>query len=120
MPGIPFNATLIFNGATVGYVTGLQVETPQAVIVNMTPADAPAAAQILVPTGEFTGGAVTVDYQADAVPLATIGTMGPLVFSSSALTVTRTAILESATVSANTGEIVRGSLRFRLTDYTGA
>lgn len=118
MPGIPYNATFSFNGA-VATVVGVQVETPSAEIVDMTGVGDNANAIVLVPTGAYTGGTITVDYLANGVPQAELGTVGPIVFTSSALSVTRRGILESATVEARTGELVRGTMRFRLTDYTG-
>lgn len=116
MPGIPYSATLLFNGASIGYVTGIQVESPEAKIVDMTDWRAPVGQQTLVATGERSGGVATVDYLSSALPSTEIGTVGQLVFSSSALSVTRKAILESASVSATTGDTVRGTIRFRLTD----
>lgn len=120
MPGIPYSATFTFNSGPVANVVGVQVETPSAEIVDMTGVGDNANLQVLVPTGAFTGGTITVDYLADAVPAASLGTVGAIVFVSSTLgTVQRRGILESATVEARTGELVRGTLRFRLTDYTG-
>ena len=118
MPGIPYSANFTFNGAA-ATVVSVQVETPAAEIVDMTGVGDNANALVLVPTGAYTGGSITVDYLANGVPQAELGTVGSLVFTSSALNVTRRAILESATVEARTGELVRGTMRFRTTVYTG-
>lgn len=119
VPGIPYNANFTFNGA-VATVVGIQVETPSAEIVDMTGVGDNANAIVMVPTGAFTGGTITVDYLANGVPAAELGTVGSVVFTSSAINVTRRGILESATVEARTGELVRGTMRFRLTDYLGS
>lgn len=118
MPGIAYGATFTFNSVA-ATVVGVQVETPSAEIVDMTGVGDNANQIVMVPTGAFTGGTITVDYLANGVPAAELGTVGPIVFASPAFTVERRGILESATVEARTGELVRGTLRFRLTDYMG-
>jgi len=117
MPGIPYSASVSFNGSAIGSVVSIQVETPTAEIVDMTGMFDAANLIVAVPTGAYTGGSITIDYLADTLPNATLGTVGQIVFSSSALTVSRRGILESATVEARTGELVRGTMKFRLTDY---
>ena len=119
MPGIPYNASLSFGGNAIGSVVGLQVETPQAELVDMTSVYDPSGSQMLVPTGAVTGGSITVDYLASGLPSVAIGTVGAVVFTSTAMSVSKQAVLESATVEARTGELVRGTMKFRLTDYTG-
>ena len=118
MPGVPYNATFSFAGA-IGNIIGIHVETPQAEIVDMTSFTHGVGTMLMVPTGAVAGGTVTVDYMADALLPVNIGTVAPLTFSSSAINLSLRGILESATVEARTGEIVRGTLKFRLTDYTG-
>lgn len=75
----------------------------------------------LVPTGDWSGGTVSVDYihagSSQADPNSIVRKVGQLVFRSPGYSVTRQAILESATTEARTGEIVRGTMRFRITDY---
>lgn len=117
MPGIPYSAVVSFNGSAIGSVVGIQVETPQAEIVDMTGMFDNANTIVAVPTGAYTGGSITIDYLAGSVPHSQLGAVGPIVFVSTALTVTRRGILESATVEARTGELVRGTMKFRLTDY---
>lgn len=79
---------------------------------------------LLVPTGDWSGGAVSVDYIHASTnptdPQDIVRKVGQLAFSSPGYSVTRQAILESATTEARTGEIVRGTLRFRITDYYGS
>jgi len=117
MPGIPYSASVSFNGSAIGNVVGIQVETPTAEIVDMTGMFDPVNKVVAVPTGAYTGGSITIDYLADAVPNAELGTVGEIVFASTAITVSRRGILESATVEASAGELVRGTMKFRLTDY---
>ena len=78
----------------------------------------------IVPTGEWSGGSISVDYihagplQAD--PQTLVRQTGPLFFSSPGYSVGRNVLLESATTEATAGDIVRGTLRFRITDYYGS
>lgn len=103
-------------------VTGLSVETPTAEIVDMTPAAAGAQYVVMVPTGAWSGGSVSVDYirlPGTADPQSLVGACAPLSFSSAGYSVTKRCVLQSASTEARVGDLVRGSLRFVLTDYTG-
>lgn len=114
-------ATFTFNGA-VAIISGLSIETPKAEIVDMTGINDPAAATVMVPTGANSPGRVTVDYIHTAGgidPQAAIGLRGSLVLGSPGFSVTRNAILESASTEVRTGDVVRGSLNFVMTDYYG-
>lgn len=114
-------ATFTFNGVT-AIVAGLSIETPKAEIVDMTGINDPASATVMVPTGANSPGSVTVDYihAAGGIdPQAAIGVRGSLVFGSPGYSLTRNAILESASTEVRTGDVVRGSLRFVVTDYYG-
>lgn len=90
----------------------------------MASAADPVGAIVMVPTGEWSGGTISVDYihagllQTD--PQEMVRQVGLLRFRSLGLSVARNAILESATTEARTGDIVRGTLRFRMTDYYGS
>lgn len=117
MPGVPYSATFNFAGHA-AIVTGVQVETPVAEIVDMTGVNAPAGYTYQAATGDIRGGSVTVDFIDFPVdPQSLIGTNGILSFTSSAYSVGRRVILESASVSARTGELVSGQLKFRMTDF---
>lgn len=78
----------------------------------------------MVPTGEWSGGTISVDYihagplQAD--PQSLVRQTGRLLFVSPGYSIGRNVILESATTEARVGDIVRGTLRFRMTDYYGS
>lgn len=119
MFGVPYNATFTFNGIA-ATVTSVQVETPVAEIVDMTPITAPAGYTYQAATGDIRGGSVTVDFLFRAGgtdPQTLVGQNGLLTFTSSAYSVGRRVILESASVSARTGELVSGQLKFRMTDF---
>lgn len=117
MPGVPYNATFSFLGVS-AIVTGVQVETPVAEIVDMTSVNDPAGFTYQAATGDIRGGSVTVDFiEFPADPQSLVGQNGLLVFTSSAYSVGRRVILESASVSARTGELVSGQLKFRMTDF---
>jgi hypothetical protein len=74
----------------------------------------------MVPTGEWAGGTITVEFIATSVdPQTLVRKVGDLSFSSSGYRIVRRVVCESASVSAQTGEIVRGSLKFLITDYRG-
>lgn len=112
--------TFTFRGVQ-AIVTGISVETPTAEVTEMASAVDPVGTIRSVPTGEWSGGTISVDY-IHAGPLQTdpqtvVRKVGQLSFGSAGYTVVRNAILESATTEARAGDIVRGSLRFRMTDY---
>lgn len=113
-------ATFTFRGVQ-AIVSGISVETPAAEVVDMASAVDPVGTIGMVPTGEWSGGTISVDYihagpfQTD--PQLLVRQIGQLAFASPGYSVVRNAILESATTEARTGEIVRGTLRFRITDY---
>jgi hypothetical protein len=61
-----------------------------------------------------------VDFLATGVdPQTFVRKVGPLSFSSSGYGISRRVVCESASVSAQAGELVRGSLKFLITDYQG-
>lgn len=102
-------------------ITGLSIETPQAEVVDMTAWDEDFSIARMVPTGCWTGGSASVDYihaQGGTDPHSLVRKAGSLSFSSAGYSVTRQAVLESATAQASTGDIVKGTLKFRFTDYT--
>jgi hypothetical protein len=119
-PSIPYSATFSY-GSFSGYVTGLQVEHPTAETVNMTGRSDAVGTFRLVPTGEKKGGSITVDFMHNGTfdVAALIGTYGSLTFSSTAYSVSKSVICETASMEARTGEVVRGTLKFLMTDYTG-
>jgi len=99
---------------------GISVETPTAEVVDMTGATDPTGYIVKVPTGDWSGGSVAVDFlYANYDPSGLVRVPGTLVFTSPGMTISRRVILESASVNATAGDLVKGSLRFSLTDYQG-
>ncbi len=115
MPGIPYNATFSFSGFS-GQVTGISVEAGQPEIVNMTGASEALGSVVMVPTGDYSPGSITVDFLADG-SIPSTGAKGQLSFSSSAYSIGRNVVLESVQVDARVGELVRGTMKFVMTDY---
>lgn len=120
----PQGASFLFTsdkGNLSANVTSLSVETPEARVVDMTTSSSGAEVQTLVPTGEYTGGSVQVEYirfagQTD--PNNLLGGVGSATFSSSGLTVTKQVYLRRASEDARVGDVVRGRLEFGWTDYS--
>lgn len=111
-------ATFTYSGFT-GKVTGLSVETPTATVADMTDKHDPNGYMVMVPTGDWTGGTVTVDFIGYGDPQGLVKTTGLLVFSSQSFGIARRVICQAASVGSRAGEIVSGSLKFLITDYTG-
>lgn len=118
-------ATFTFAGTRGQFganVTSLSVTSPEAEVADMTEPTDEIGKRVLVPTGDWSGGGVAVDYIASASGASPDGFVcdyGTLTFASSGVSVTRRAILVSAERQIRVGDIVRGSLRFTLTDYAG-
>ncbi len=113
-------ATFTFCGVR-ATVTRVSVEAPTAEIVDMTAHNAPANQIVLVPTGVYTGGTIDIDYIASAGgvdPATAVGKTGPAVFTGVGYGVTKKVVCESANKDAAVGQIVSGSMRFRITDHT--
>lgn len=101
-------------------IVGLSVETPEAQMVDMTPTSLPANVMLMVPTGEYKGGSISVDYirfagQVDATTL--LGGVGIASFSSPRHSVARRVMLRRASEEARVGDVVRGTMEFAWTDY---
>ena len=76
--------------------------------------------RVMVPTGDWSGGSVEVEYIASpngAAPEAFVRQVGVVTFASPNMTVSRRAVLVAADRRASVGDVVRGALRFTLTDY---
>lgn len=120
--GATFTFTPDAAGAMTANLTRLSVDPPTAEIVDMTPGGADPKQIILVPTGDWRGGSVSVDLllHAGAPNLQSlVGLTGQVTFASPNLSVTRRVILESTGIEASVGDLVRANMNFRLTDYTG-
>lgn len=101
-------------------ITGISVEMPTAEVADMTGTWDSAGQMVIVPTGAWSGGTITVDFiNINVDPQSYVRQVDQLAFTSSGYSVGRRVLLESASVDARAGELIRGSLRFRMTDYTG-
>ena len=124
-------ATLTWSGtpAFTGSVTGISVETPTAVVADMTAVGDQAGYMVMVPTGDWVGGTIAVDFISFGDPQGIVRQTGVLTLTTAAqagsaqagsaqsFSVSRRALCQSASISAQVGEIVRGSLKFLMTDY---
>lgn len=119
MAGITAQGATFTFASFSGHVTGISVESPVAELADMTSAADGADHMVLVPTGSWSGGSVTVDYLSNgqSLPLSLVRTKGQLKFASPQFSCAFNVVLESATVNAQTNELVRGTARFRPTDY---
>lgn len=112
-------ATFTFKGY-VATITAISVESPVAETVDMTGPNDPVNFSVIVPTGGWTGGTITVDYLHAAGgtdPVTLVAQVGTVSFSSAGYSVTKNAILQSVTHGVQVGDLVKGSLKFVLTDY---
>lgn len=113
-------ATFSYRGFT-GKISGISVEMPTAEVTDMTAMQDGVGYSYMVPTGEWAGGTITVDFIASSQdPQLFVRTTGQLVFASSGYSISRRVICQSASVAAQSGEIVRGSFKFLITDYQGS
>jgi len=121
---IAAGATFTFSsdkGNLTANVTGVSVEAPEARMVDMTPPTALASTSIMVPTGEYTGGRISVDYirySGQTDPKALVGGVGSASFSSPTYSVSKQVVLQGTSEEARFGELVRGTLNFAWTDYS--
>lgn len=122
MAGVTAHGGTFFFGGFSGSVVGVSVETPTAEIADMSGIADAKGRTVLVPTGDWSGGTITVDYlraRNSIDPQGLVRGVGSLTFTSPGFSVSRRVICESASSEARAGELVRGSLRFRVTDYMG-
>ena len=114
-------ATFTFNSFG-GEVTGISVESPVAELTDMTSAGHPAGFIVMQPTGALSGGSITVEFLAKtgaALPASHVRQFGQLRFASPKFTYAVQVVCESASISAQSGDLVKGSIKFRPTDYFG-
>lgn len=118
-------ATFSFSctrGTLSGGLTRITVETPSAEIVDVTGYLDSTDATVLVPTGAWKGGSISAEVIVGVgVNLQSlVRGVGTLTFSTTGYSVSRRVIFESASESVAAGDIVRASLKFVMTDYTGS
>jgi len=113
-------ATFSFTGFT-GKVTGISVEASTAEIADMTGRGDATGYRVMVPTGDISVGGVTVDFlSTDSFdPQSIVKSTGMLTFNSTGFSISRRVVCVSGSVGSSVGELVRGTLKFMSTDYTG-
>lgn len=120
---VPTGASFVFGssaGNLTAKVVGLKVETPTADIVDMSGISDGELLNIMVPTGSWRGGSISVDYiDATVDPQGFVRSVGTVTFAAKNVTVSKKAILESAARDIRVGDVIRGTLTFKLTDYAG-
>lgn len=109
-----------------GRVSRIEVETPTAEVIDATGVDDGSGAGVLVPTGAYKGGIIRVDYVANtgngqgvANADSLVGWAGQLSFTATGYSVSKQCVCEAASSSAAAGDIVRGSIKFLMTDWYG-
>jgi hypothetical protein len=111
--------TFTFPGFSAHY-TSISVEEPEAEVVDMTKIDDPIKTRRMVATGDVTSPAtVRVDYirlAGTLAPLTISGRSGQLVISHPNVSVSKKAVLQSATSEISVGDLLRGSLNFVIDD----
>jgi hypothetical protein len=109
-------ATFTFPGITAHY-TSISVEEPEAEVVDVTKIDAPLSIKRhMMATGDYTSpGSVSVDYirlAGTAAPMTLTGLEGQLSISHANISVSKKAVLQSATSEMAVGDFLRGTLTF--------
>ena len=81
----------------------------------------PVGFKLMVPTGDITPGSVTVDFLATGSfdPQSLVKRTGMLNFNSLDFSISRRVACVSGSIGAQVGELVRGTLEFMATDFTG-
>ena len=117
--------TFTFDGVS-ATIVALSVESAVAEVVDMTglfPGGTmhPVNHIHMVPTGAWSGGSISVDYLhvGSFDPTLTIGTVKQLSFSCASYSVAKYAVHESSSTQLKVGDLVRGTMKFRLTDFEG-
>jgi hypothetical protein len=115
--------TFTSNRGTIrGGVTKLSVDAPTAEVVDATGLYDGGDVAVMVPTGAWRGGVITIEFVAgkDIPGVQTVVRgVGQLTFASTGINVSRRVILESGSEYVSVGDVVRGTLRFVMTDWTG-
>ena len=116
--------TYAYNGGGLinAVATSLTVQAPEAELTDITASTALLGTNVIDPTGDTSPGTVSLDFLATSFlsnPQALIGTYGNLTLSSPNYGVSRQVVCQSASITASTGDAVRGSISFTMTDYYG-
>lgn len=111
-----------FTFNSTGYtVTSVRATAARPEVVDMSPYNHPVNTDpIVAQTGVLAApGSVDIELIGPQSPLSMIGQLGQLVISGPVGSISKQAICEAAEVSAQVGDVVRGSARFIITSYQG-
>lgn len=110
-----------FSGFT-ALITSISIEEGQGEVVDMTAIADPVGYKRLVATGALlTPAKVSIEYLRTAStpgPLSVVGMVGVLTISHASATVSKLAVIESATHDFSSGDLVRGRATFVLNQTT--
>lgn len=121
MSGITAQGGSFTFGTFSALVVGLSFQEATAEVTDMTGMNDRNGLSVMVPTGDQHGGGVTVDYLRTPTSLVpAVKTCGVATFRSLNYSVSRRVILQDVSEEVRAGELVRGTLRFLLTDYSGS
>lgn len=121
MAGVTAQGGTFTFGSLNATIVALSVDSAVAEVVDMTSSVHAVNHIHMVPTGAWSGGAVSVDYLhvGSFNATSTIGTVDQLSFSCATYSVAKYAVHESSSTQLKVGDLVRGTMKFRLTDFTG-
>lgn len=124
---ITYEASFVYspNGVTplynpFAYITELEIDSPEAVIVDMTDQANGQGVRALVPTGEKVGGSIRIAFwlqDSTWVPGYWTGTWGLLEFSATSYSYTNVVLCKKASLEFRTASAVRGTAEFVETSY---
>ena len=121
MAGVTAQGGTFTFGSLNATIVALSVDSAVAEVVDMTSSVHAVNHIHMVPTGAWSGGGFSVDYLASGSfdATATIGQVKQLSFSCAGYSVSKWAVHESSSTQLKVGDLVRGTMKFRLTDYQG-
>ena len=122
MAGVTAQGGTFTFGSLNATIVALSVDSAVAEVVDMTTYADPVNHIAMVPTGAWSGGSISVDYLhvGSFDPTVTIGTVQQLSFACASYSVAKYAVHESSSTQLKVGDLVRGTMKFRLTDFTGS
>ena len=121
MAGVTAQGGTFTFGSLNATIVALSVDSAVAEVVDMTTYTDPVNHIAMVPTGAWSGGSISVDYLhvGSFNATSTIGTVEQLSFACANYSVAKYAVHESSSTQLKVGDLVRGTMKFRLTDFNG-
>jgi len=121
MAGVTAQGGTFTFGSLNATIVALSVDSAVAEVVDMTTYTDPVNHIAMVPTCALSGGSISVDYLhvGSFNATSTIGTVEQLSFACANYSVAKYAVHESSSTQLKVGDLVRGTMKFRLTDFQG-